>query len=297
MKTLIFKKDGADRLGVKTDRGVIDVEALVREFVPEAEQGAYPTTWRDLVQGGEALRERLTELLAKGGGEAPVLSEESLTFGPCVPHPQKIICVGLNYRKHAEEAQMPIPERPILFSKFNNALTGHRAPVTLPDSSQQVDFEGELGLVIGRTAKDVSVGEALSYVYGYCNANDVSARDLQMQSTQWLLGKTCDGFCPVGPYLVSADEVKDPNALAIRTTVNGEERQNSNTQDMIFSCEEIISYCSKHMTLFPGDLILTGTPEGVILGDKEEERVWLQENDVVAIEIEGLGTLSNTMVR
>jgi 2-keto-4-pentenoate hydratase/2-oxohepta-3-ene-1,7-dioic acid hydratase in catechol pathway len=224
------------------------------------------------------------------------LDEAKLEWGSCVTHPGKIICVGLNYRKHAEETKAAVPEFPILFNKFNNTLTGHNHEVILPKVSQKVDYEAELVIVIGKKTKDISREQALNHVFGYCNANDLSARDLQMRTPQWLLGKTCDGFSPIGPYLVTADEVGNPNDLTIRCTVNGEVRQNSNTSDMIFHCDEIVSYISRHFTLMPGDIILTGTPEGVVLGYPPEKQVYLQAGDLVSIEIEKLGILTNRMV-
>jgi 2-keto-4-pentenoate hydratase/2-oxohepta-3-ene-1,7-dioic acid hydratase in catechol pathway len=162
--------------------------------------------------------------------------------------------------------------------------------------SSQVDYEVELVIVIGKQAKYVSKENALSYVFGYCNVNDISARDLQMRTQQWLLGKTCDKFSPLGPYLVTADEVGNPNQLEMKCIVNGEVRQNSNTSDMIFYCDELVSYISQHMTLVPGDIILTGTPQGVVIGYPEDKRVYLKHGDVVTIEIEKLGTLTNRMV-
>src|SRR5690625_4723130 len=158
-------------------------------------------------------------------------------------------------------------------------------------------YEVELGIVIGQEAKDVSIENALDYVFGYVTANDVSARDLQFVSSQWMLGKTCDGFCPVGPYLVTGNDVGNPNDLTLKTYVNGEERQHSNTADMIFHCDEIVSYISKHMTLTPGDIIITGTPEGVAMGDQEGEERWLQPGDEVTVEIEKLGSLTNRIVK
>lgn len=213
-----------------------------------------------------------------------------------VVEPSTIICVGLNYRKHAEETNAPIPESPILFNKFKNTITANNASVPLPKMSEQVDYEVELGIVIGKECKDVSVDEALNYVAGYTAVNDFSARDLQMKTPQWMLGKISDGFCPVGPNLVTKTTIPNPNDLNLKTTLNGEVRQNSNTSDMIFSCAEIVSYMSEYMTLSPGDLILTGTPEGVILGDPEDERVWLKAGDQLIVEIEGIGELRNTMV-
>ncbi|MDD2422515.1 MAG: fumarylacetoacetate hydrolase family protein, partial [Heliobacteriaceae bacterium] len=188
-----------------------------------------------------------------------------------------------------------LPREPILFGKFAHTLAGHREEIVIPEPTSRVDYEAELAIVIGRQAKNIPREQALAYVYGYCNANDVSARDLQLKTTQWMLGKNCDGFCPVGPYLVSKDEVGDPNQLTIRCFVNGEVRQDSHTSDMIFSCAEIVSYTSAHMTLYPGDIIITGTPAGVILGQPKGQRVWLQAGDEVTVEIEKLGRLTNTM--
>jgi 2-keto-4-pentenoate hydratase/2-oxohepta-3-ene-1,7-dioic acid hydratase in catechol pathway len=252
----------------------------------------------ELLQGGAsalASLEGYVRLVLDRNDAMLFHAEESLKLGPCVTKPEKIICVGLNYRKHAEESNMPIPETPILFNKFNNTLAAHEEDVLLPHNSTQVDYEAELVIVIGKKAKQVSKADALEYVYGYCNADDLSARDLQFRTHQWLLGKSCDGFSPLGPYLVSADEIGDPNDLGIRCYVNGELRQDSNTSDMIFHCDEIVSYISDHMTLEPGDIILTGTPAGVVLGYPEAERVWLKDGDVVTVEIEGLGTLTNRM--
>jgi 2-keto-4-pentenoate hydratase/2-oxohepta-3-ene-1,7-dioic acid hydratase in catechol pathway len=223
-------------------------------------------------------------------------NEEEIEWGPCVTQPNKIICVGLNYRKHADETNSPYPEVPILFNKFNNALTGHKCEIAVPKVTQRLDYEVELGVVMGKEAKYVSKENALDYVFGYCTANDLSARDLQKRTPQWLLGKTCDDFSPIGPYLVTADEVGNPNNLQLSTYVNGEKRQDSNTSDMIFYVNEIVSYISQHMTLTPGDVILTGTPAGVIIGYPLEKRVYLKPGDVVTVEVEKLGTLTNKLI-
>jgi 2-keto-4-pentenoate hydratase/2-oxohepta-3-ene-1,7-dioic acid hydratase in catechol pathway len=217
-----------------------------------------------------------------------------LTLGPAVPNPGKIVCVGLNYRKHAEETGAAIPTSPVLFSKFLNTVAGPDEEVPLTDAATQYDYEVELAVVMGQTAKNVSAADALNSVFGYATANDLSARDLQNRTSQWILGKTMDKFMPIGPYLVTADEVPDPQKLAIRTWLNGEVRQNSNTDDMIFPVAEIISYISRHFTLEPGDVIITGTPEGVILGMAEKR--WMVPGDVVEVEVEGLGKLRNRMV-
>lgn len=297
MKLLTIIANGSYELGVKTDRGVLHV----RKALQATGASGVPQTVHEVIEGGQgalsALQSFTEQALAAAGSDAYVLDEAGITYGPCVTHPSKIICVGLNYRRHAEETNAPIPQYPILFNKFNNTLTGHGHDVPLPVKvSSKVDYEAELVIVIGKKAKYVSKEQALDHVFGYCCVNDLSARDLQMRTQQWLLGKSCDGFSPLGPYLVSADEVGDPNNLNIRCIVNGEVRQNSNTSDMIFHCDEIVSYISQHMTLEPGDIILTGTPEGVVLGLPEEKQVYLKDGDVVTIEIEKLGSLTNRMV-
>lgn len=299
MKLLTFMENGKLQLGVKTDRGIVHIANALQDLQDEG--GTVPQTVHEVIDGGtaavSALQTLVDRALATGGSEAYVLDESKLTLGPCVTHPNKIICVGLNYRKHAEETNSPIPKYPILFNKFNNTLTGHGHDVPLPISvSSKVDYEAELAIVIGKQAKYVDKENALDHVFGYCNVNDLSARDLQLRTQQWLLGKSCDGFSPLGPYLVTADEVGNPNNLGIRSIVNGEMRQNSNTSDMIFRCDEIVSYISQHMTLVPGDVILTGTPEGVVMGYPEDKQVYLKDGDVVTIEIDKLGSLTNRMV-
>jgi 2-keto-4-pentenoate hydratase/2-oxohepta-3-ene-1,7-dioic acid hydratase in catechol pathway len=190
---------------------------------------------------------------------------------------------------------MEIPTSPILFSKFSNALTGHKNTVNLPKTAEKFDYEAELAVIIGKTAQYVDEEDALSYVFGYSIGNDLSARDLQMRTGQWLLGKTCDGFAPVGPYIVTTDELSDPNNLDVECKVNGEIRQKANTRDMIFNCAKIISYASQYMTLKPGDIILTGTPDGVILGYPNEKQKWLEPGDEIKVSIGGIGTLSTTL--
>jgi len=297
MRLVTFLQKEDDHMGVLTDRGVVDIEAAQTALSTRTE---VPVTVKQLLDGGEdalnQLRIFVNELPEGEVNPSWLKQEDELAFGPCVTDPGKIICIGLNYRRHAEETGMAIPEFPILFNKFNNTLTGHGSEVPLPRNSQKVDYEAELGIVIGRTAKYVTEEDALDYVFGYCTANDLSARDLQMRTSQWLAGKSCDKFSPIGPYLVTADEVGDPNQLDIQCSVNGELRQNSNTSDMIFNCKQIVSYVSQCMTLSPGDIILTGTPEGVVMGYPPEDQVYLQAGDVVTVQIEKLGAITNTMV-
>jgi 2-keto-4-pentenoate hydratase/2-oxohepta-3-ene-1,7-dioic acid hydratase in catechol pathway len=299
MKIVTFIVNEKNRLGVKTDRGIVDIREALNVFPTDG----IATDVHQVIEGGKSAVDALQSFTEKAlhADEATLasylLDESQLTYGPCVTHPNKIICIGLNYRKHAEETNSAIPQYPILFNKFNNTLTGHGHDVELPRASVKVDYEAELVIVIGKKAKYVSRENALDHVFGYCNVNDLSARDLQMRTQQWLLGKTCDGFSPLGPYLVTADEVGNPNNLHVSCTVNGEVRQNSNTADMIFPCDEIVSYISQHFTLVPGDIILTGTPEGVVLGLPAEKQVYLKDGDVVTIEIEKLGKLTNKLVK
>lgn len=295
MKLLTFQTAEGLELGIHTEQGVLDVTKAA-QAVGKSE--AVPQTIEAVWGGGDAALAVLKEVVDAVGqqkSENLYLAESGVKFGPSVPNPGKIICVGLNYRKHAAETGMPVPAYPILFNKYNNSIAAHGDEVELPSQSEQVDYEAELMIVIGKKAKNVSREEALSYVFGYSASNDLSARDLQFRTNQWLLGKSLDGFAPVGPYLVTADEVGDPNDLGIRCYVNGEERQNSNTSDMVFHCDEIISYTSQFMTLEPGDIILTGTPEGVIMGYPKDQQVWLKDGDEVTVEIDKLGRLTNRM--
>lgn len=298
MKLVAYYTDRGVETGIVTDGGVLSVrlagEALGARLSPD------PMSWISAGVFGRPTLEAISGAAASDVGRQLfadcLLQEETLRFAPCVPNPEKILCIGLNYRKHAEETGAAIPDSPVVFGKFANALSAHKQEIQLPPSSSMVDYEAELAIVMGRQARNLSPQEALSAVYGYCCANDFSARDLQKRTSQWLLGKTCEGFCPLGPYLVTADEVKNPNALMIRSTVNGQLRQESNTVDMIFSCAEIISYISQHLTLEPGDVILTGTPEGVVFGMPKDKQVYLANDDEVTVEVEGLGVLSNRMV-
>jgi len=268
-------------LGVKIGDRILDV-AKTGKNVPMS---------TDDVIAGKNLAGLQKALAAKG----PFVAEKDAKFAPCLLAPQKIIMLGFNYRKHAMEVGVPIPKAPVLFNKYNNALNAHGEPIALPAKvAKKFDYEVELQVVIGKTAKEVSEADALSYVFGYATGNDFSARDLQFRdgkASQFMLGKTSDGFMPLGPYLVGADVVGDPQKLRIECRVNGEQRQDSNTSDMIFTCAQIVSYCSQVFTLHPGDLISTGTPEGVVLGKPEDKQVWLKAGDKVACSVEKLGEL------
>jgi 2,4-didehydro-3-deoxy-L-rhamnonate hydrolase len=207
--------------------------------------------------------------------------------------PQKIVCVGLNYRDHADEQGVALPERPLLFAKWPNTLISSGDAICIPAISKHVDYEAELGVVIGQRASRVSVDDALSHVRGYLVANDVSGRDLQFSDGQWVRGKSLDTFLPVGE-LVAASEVPDPQSLPIRAILNGEVMQDSTTANMVFGVAEIVAFVSQGITLEPGDLILTGTPAGV--GAFRDPKVWLQPGDEITIEIDGIGRISNPVV-
>jgi 2-keto-4-pentenoate hydratase/2-oxohepta-3-ene-1,7-dioic acid hydratase in catechol pathway len=274
-------------LGVKLGDRILDVARAARKLGKKV-----PATTDEAILG------RNVEGLLAVAAAAPkefLIDEAGAQFGPCITNPEKIMMLGFNYRKHAMETGTPIPTAPVLFNKYNNALGGHGGNLKLPVKvAKKFDYEVELQVIIGKTARDVPEAEALDYVFGYATGNDFSARDLQYRDgkgSQFMIGKTCDGFMPVGPWLVGAEVVGDPQKLVLECRVNGEQRQSSNTADMIFSCAQIIAYASTIMTLKPGDLISTGTPEGVINGKPPDKQVWLKAGDKVACSVEKLGEL------
>jgi acylpyruvate hydrolase len=213
---------------------------------------------------------------------------ESLMLAPPIVSPPKLICIGRNYVEHAAEGGVDVPTHPWLFAKYSNALLGHGEPVPYPPITEQLDYEGELAVVIGRTTRGVSEARAMESVAGYTILNDISARDLQELDDQWIRGKSLDGFAPLGPYFVTADEV-DVRAVGIRTTVNGELRQDGSCADMVFGVPELIAFIAEGITLQPGDVIATGTPAGVGIGFDPPK--FLQPGDVVEVSIPGFGTL------
>jgi 2,4-diketo-3-deoxy-L-fuconate hydrolase len=224
------------------------------------------------------------------GGEAVALEEADL-HAP-IARPGKIVAIGLNYEDHAAETGAEIPEKPVVFAKYPNTIIGPGEPIRIPPIAEQIDYEAELAVVIGRRARNVSEAEALEYVFGYTNSNDVSARDLQFsEGGQWTRSKSIDTFCPMGPYVATRDEVPDPQNLYIRAILNGEVVQDGTTSKMIFSVAELVSFLSQGMTLEPGDIIITGTPPGV--GMARDPQLWMKPGDEVTIEIEGLGALTN----
>ena len=238
--------------------------------------------------------ERIDELpraLEMAEAKETPLAPEVARFLPVVSRPGKIVCVGVNYGRHVKECGQSLPDAPVLFSKFATALSAHKDSVAIPRGVERLDYEAELVMVIGRRAHCVSADEAMDYVFGCTCGNDLSARDWQSRSSQWLAGKTPDGFAPVGPWITTIDAMHEIQDLEIACALNGQLRQYASTGDMIFSCAEIVSYVSSVMTLEPGDLIFTGTPDGVILGLPEEQRRWLKPGDVLEVSIENIGTL------
>ncbi|MGC4028040.1 MAG: fumarylacetoacetate hydrolase family protein [Steroidobacteraceae bacterium] len=280
-------------LAVRTPRGVLDIGAVERE-----RRLGLPTKAIDVVEG-RGNQSALAALLANGAATAPakhLFSETQVKFGNIIEKPGKIICVGLNYAAHAAEGGRPPPKEPILFNKFNTAVNHHNGVIEVSKETAppKWDYEAELVLVMARGGRNIPESSALDYVFGYASGNDFTNRDLQNRSAQWMLGKTQDGAGPFGPWLVSADQV-DVNNLDMKMIVNGEVRQSTNTRLMIFSCAQIIAYCSRCFTLEPGDVIFTGTCEGVIAGYPPEKQVWLKPGDKMVTSIEKIGDLHVTL--
>ena len=294
LTVLTMRRNGDFRLGVKTSKGILDVPEAAQLLRMHAS-----STVDELLQNedGPSLNALVDTALQSSAARPAFVDEASVEYGPVVTRPEKIICVGLNYRRHAKEINLPIPSRPVLFSKYNNALSAHKTAIKLPvEVAAKFDYETELVIVMGKKAKNVTEADALSCVAGYCTGNDFSARDLQLdRGGQWMIGKTLDQFAPLGPYLVSADQI-NPDKLKIECKVNGETRQSSNTDDFIFNTAQIVSYISRHMTLKPGDIVFTGTPEGVILGRPKDKQVWLKAGDHIACSVEKLGELTFDLI-
>ena len=276
-------------LAVKTDKGVLDVHGAAETLNYDV-----PHSVDEMLRegGGQLVNVVTLKALAAQWASRHFFPEDQVQFGPPVMHPEKIVCVGMNYRKHAAEMGASLPDSPVLFNKYNNTLMGHRGTLAAADEGRQpVRPRGRAGHRHGAQGARVSEADALKYVFGYATGNDFSARDLQRKTSQFMLGKTCDGFAPLGPWIVGAGLVPDPQKLDLWCEVNGERRQSSNTADMVFNCAQIVSYVSQHMTLMPGDIIFTGTPEGVIAGMPADKRVWLKPGDKLRCAVEPLGVL------
>lgn len=279
-------REGAPHVGVALDADrVLDLNAALG-----AEAPADVLEWFDLDRPFVA---RARSLAANPPATALRALGDLRLLAP-VPRPGKLICIGLNYRDHAIESKAEIPKSPIIFSKFTTAVTGPGDPIVLPATSRKVDYEAELAVIVGRRTKGVTRDRALDAVLGYANLNDVSARDFQFADGQWQRGKSCDTFAPFGPFIVTADEVPDPQALRIRFRLNGQTLQDSSTSQLIFGIAELIAFLSESITLEPGDVIATGTPPGV--GFARKPPIYLKDGDVGEVEIEGLGVLRNPVI-
>lgn len=281
MRLIRFGNAGEEKPGIELNNGVRkDLSGLINDIDRDF-----------LASGGLA---KVQAIVDQGVTELPTVSND-LRLGPPVKDPGKIICVGLNYADHAKEAGMDIPKEPILFFKATTSLCGPNDPVIIPKNSQKTDWEVELNVVIGKKAQYIEQEEAYDHIAGYTLFNDYSERAFQIErGGQWVKGKSCDTFSPVGPWLVTRDEIDDPNELDLWLKVNGEVRQQSNTRNFIFQVDHVVSYISQFMTLLPGDMISTGTPPGVGMGLKPPQ--YLRPGDVVELGIEGLGTSSQTAV-
>ncbi len=246
----------------------------------------------DIIAGAPASLDRIRRHL-ETAPEAGLPLEQAVLLAP-IARPPKILCAGLNYRDHAAEAKMEIPSIPTIFSKYHNAIIGPGAPVILPKNSKNPDYEAEFAFVIGRGGRHIPKERWREHVFGYLCFNDVSARDFQLATSQWLMGKTFDNFAPTGPWITTADEIEDPHALSIELFLNGERMQASNTREMIFKIPELIEFISSVLTLEPGDIVATGTPAGV--GFSKKPPRWLRPGDEMMVRIEGLGELRNPVV-
>jgi 2-keto-4-pentenoate hydratase/2-oxohepta-3-ene-1,7-dioic acid hydratase in catechol pathway len=288
----IILHDGTRDLGYR-----LDCERL---FEP-SHRPTNPLSWFDLdgewlqrasQTAKELVKDEVALERAKANGLL-VSSKDAYWFAP-VPRPGKLICIGLNYRDHAAESNMAIPERPVIFSKFPTCVIAPGEPVVIPSTSHQVDYEAELAVVIGRRAKNVKASGAIDYVLGYTAFNDVSARDFQFADGQWQRGKSCDTFAPMGQTIVTTDEITDPHKLSIKLVLNGQTMQDSNTDQLIFGVPELIEFLTESITLEPGDVIATGTPPGV--GFARKPPVFLKPGDQMEVLIEGMGGLGNPIV-
>ncbi len=285
MKLLQYYDKDELRLGIETEKGVIDVAAEAAKCAVSA-----PKTVMEVIRSGEVAM-RILDKLASNADRCIVPER----LAPVVTGMEKILCIGRNYAAHAAELGNDVPTEPCVFSKFPNALAAHGDAVALPEGYTKYDYEAELVIIVGRELHNATETEAAAAIFGYTCGNDISNREAQFISGQWLIGKSSDHFGPIGPCLVTEDSF-DPSDVAVRSYVNGELRQDGRTRDLIFPPAVLLSYISRHMTLRPGDIVFSGTPAGVIFGYPEERQVWLRAGDEVEIEVEGIGRLKNLLV-
>jgi acylpyruvate hydrolase len=301
MKLVTYSWKNHVALGALVNERVVDLHRAHRAAVARpGDADELATDLLGLLHGGErSMRAARRALEFAERLSAANLAEMShpvsdVDFHAPIPRPGKVVCVGLNYRSHLAEIGEPTPKYPILFDKPGTSIVGHGQSIVLPRVSREVDYEGELAVVVGRRGKYIPEEDALAYVAGYTCANDVSANDIEFRTSQWTSGKMLDTFCPLGPALVTADEIPDPGSLRLKTLVNGRTVQDESTSDMIFSVPFLISYVSSLATLEPGDMILTGTPAGI--GCNQKPQVFLRAGDRISVRIEGVGTLTNPVM-
>jgi 2-keto-4-pentenoate hydratase/2-oxohepta-3-ene-1,7-dioic acid hydratase in catechol pathway len=286
VKIAHYRQEKKETYGALTYETVVNLPALTKQF-----NQSLPETIEGFVTSGDALQ-KAENLLAKTDKRASTQLRDVTLLAP-IMRPPKIICLGLNYRDHAAETGATIPKEPIIFMKPRTAIIGTHEKIIKPAFVKELDYEGELAIIIGKKAKNVSAAEAKNFVFGYTVFNDVSAREIQFGDKQWTRGKSFDTFAPTGPCLTTKAQLPDTTNLTIRTWVNGELRQNGTTRNMAFNVEEIVHHLSRVMTLEPCDIIATGTPAGVAMAMKQPK--WLKNGDIIRIEIEGIGTLENTV--
>ena len=284
MKLCTYEHGGAVLVGALEGDEIVDLRAA---------DPALPATMLDLLRGGAGALDRARRAAARAE-RAHRVRRDAVRLLPPIPNPSKIVCIGLNYRDHAAEVKLPLPEHVAVFAKWNNTLIGDGAPIVLPRVSHRVDYEAELAFVVGARCRNVTEADAGAAIAGYTCFNDVSVRDYQSFTSQWTLGKTWDTHGPCGPVLVTADEISDPQALAIRCSIDGETLQDSNTSQMVFGAHRLLTELSAVMTLEPGDLVATGTPAGV--GLARTPRRWIKAGERVRVEIERIGAIENPAV-
>lgn len=284
MRLVTFTHQGQRRLGARSGDSIIDLSAA---------DPSIPSAMKEFLEAGDSAVSRARAVINSG---THAISATDVTIHAPIDNPEKIICIGLNYADHAAESGMPIPDEPIVFSKYASSIVGPDENIVAPSASSQVDYEVELVVVIGKRGRNISEDDALDHVAGYMVGHDVSARDYQLEKpgAQWMMGKTFDTFAPIGPDLVTTDDVPDPHNLGIRCILNGETVQDSNTSQLIFGVPKLVAYLAHVFTLTPGDLIFTGTPPGVGMG--REPQLWLKQGDQVICEIDGLGRLENPVI-
>lgn len=307
MKLITFSREGVTRIGAIINEEVVDLHLSYRTMLEqegkiraqEIADAFVPADMTGFLQGGKESMELAKTaidyaLTNKQVGDHKLIHAVSdVKVGAPVPKPGKIFAVGHNYREHILEMGRELPSYPVVFAKFANTVIGPQDDIPFYPISEQLDYEAEFAFVIGKRAKDVSQEDALDYVAGYAVSNDITYRDFQRRTLQWLQGKTVDGSLPMGPWMVTSDELTDPSGLEMVLTVNGEERQRTNTANQVFSVPYLVSFLSSIATLEPGDIVITGTPGGV--GVAREPQVWLKDGDVVSVSVEKVGTLTNTV--